>query len=224
VAERQLNLYATYTYNDEFWHLNPEERKSFRAHVAADAEEVGEATHFYSTFPSRSDCEFLIWSAWGADETNSGSDAFQAYSRKVERWRQFLRPVHTFWGYTNPSMYSRGKSEQDMDPFEGTRATYLAVYPFAKTKEWYVKSMDARQGMMNEHIKLGKQYFDIKQLLLYSFGLQDHEFVVSYEMEDLPRFSDLVKQLRSTEARLFTLTDTPLITGFHLDKESFVNG
>jgi len=44
--------------------------------------------------------------------------------------------------------------------------------------------------MMNEHIKMGKQFFDIKQLLLYSFGIQDQEFVVSYEMDDLTRFSD----------------------------------
>jgi chlorite dismutase len=84
--------------------------------------------------------------------------------------------------------------------------------------------MDARQGMMNEHIKLGKQYFDIKQLLLYSFGLQDHEFVVSYEMEDLPRFSELVNALRATDARLYTLLDTPLITAFHLTHEEFTKG
>jgi chlorite dismutase len=224
VAERLLNLHATYSYNDEFWCLSQDERKRFREHLVKDAEQAGDAAHFYSTFPSRSDCDFLIWSAWGADENDSGSKAFQTYARRVEGWRRFVKPVHTFWGYTNPSMYSRGKSEQDMDPFEGKRATYLAVYPFSKTKEWYVKSMDSRQGMMNEHIKLGKQYFDIKQLLIYSFGLQDHEFVVSYEMEDLPRFSELVKQLRSTDGRLFTLIDTPLITGFYMDKESFING
>jgi chlorite dismutase len=66
--------------------------------------------------------------------------------------------------------------------------------------------------MMNEHIRLGKSYPQIKQLLLYSFGLQDQEFVVVYEMEDLPLFSDLVHELRSTEARRYTERDTPLIT------------
>lgn len=65
---------------------------------------------------------------------------------------------------------------------------------------------------MNEHIRLGKGYPQIKQLLLYSFGLQDQEFVVVCEMEDLPLFSDLVHELRSTEARRHTERDTPLIT------------
>jgi hypothetical protein len=39
--------------------------------------------------------------------------------------------------------------------------------------------------MMNEHIRIGKQYREITQLLLYSFGLQDQEFVVVYETDDL---------------------------------------
>ena len=67
--------------------------------------------------------------------------------------------------------------------------------------------------MMNEHIRIGKTYREITQLLLYSFGMQDQEFVVAYETENLPQFSDLVYELRSTEARLFTLRDTPIITG-----------
>src|SRR5205823_11601144 len=127
----------------------------------------------------------------------------------------FVQPVETLWGFTKPSMYSRGKSEQDIDPLDNARSRFFVVYPFSKTKEWYLMSMDARQGMMNEHIKLGKQFFDIKQLLIYSFGLQDQEFVVSYEMVDLTRFSDLVNVLRSAEGRKYTLLDTPLITGFY---------
>ncbi|NIR65414.1 MAG: chlorite dismutase family protein [candidate division Zixibacteria bacterium] len=74
---------------------------------------------------------------------------------------------------------------------------------------------EARQGMMNEHIRIGKQYSEIKQLLLYSFGVQDQEFVVVYEMDDLQQFSDLVQELRSSEARRFTLRDTPLYTAIY---------
>ncbi len=42
------------------------------------------------------------------------------------------------------------------------------MYPFVKTDDWYLMSRDARQGMMNEHIRIGKQYREISQLLLYS--------------------------------------------------------
>ena len=89
------------------------------------------------------------------------------------------------------------------------------VYPFSKTIEWYLMSKEARQGMMNEHIRIGHEYAEIRQVLLYSTGLDDQEFVVAYEMDDLPRFSALVTALRDTEARRYTLRDTPIVTGVH---------
>ena len=37
--------------------------------------------------------------------------------------------------------------------------------------------------------------------------------MVGYESEDLQEFQDLVIALRSTEARRYTLVDTPIFTG-----------
>lgn len=94
------------------------------------------------------------------------------------------------------------------------------MYPFVKTTDWYLMSKDARQGMMNEHIRVGKQYPAIRQWLLYAFGLQDQEFVVVYEAEDLVLFSDLVQALRGTEARRYTLRDTPIFTALYRPLEA----
>jgi chlorite dismutase len=221
MAERILNLYSCYTYNSQFWSLQPSDRKSVRAQIAETVKEASEVCHLYDLFPARSDADFLVWSAWGVDDPTVAKTAFGNFASAAEHWRNFVTPVQSLWGFTRPSTYSRGKSEQDMDPFEPVRTAYLVIYPFSKTKEWYLMSMDARQGMMNEHIKIGKQYFDVKQLLLYSFGLQDQEFVVSYEVEDLVRFSDLVNALRNTEGRRYTLLDTPIITGIYRTQEEF---
>jgi chlorite dismutase len=133
-----------------------------------------------------------------------------------------LRQVQALWGYTGKSTYSKARSTQEIDPFGGERTTYLIVYPFVKTKDWYLMEADARQSMMNEHIRLGKQYTAIKQLLLYSFGLQDQEFVVVYETDDLPLFSELVYDLRSTEARRFTERDAPLQTAVYSQPEKLL--
>jgi chlorite dismutase len=75
-----------------------------------------------------------------------------------------------------------------------------------------MKGLEARQGMMNEHIRVGKEFPDVTQLLLYCTGLADQEFVVVYETDDLPRFSELVTALRSTDGRPYTLRDTPIYT------------
>ncbi|MER3467284.1 MAG: chlorite dismutase, partial [Thermoflexus sp.] len=120
---------------------------------------------------------------------------------------------------TRPSPYAAGRSPQEIDPFAPERDLYLIVYPFVKTTDWYLLSKDARQGMMNEHIRVGRQYPAIRQWLLYAFGLQDQEFVVVYETADLALFSDLVQTLRGTEARRYTLRDTPIYTALRRPSE-----
>ena len=95
------------------------------------------------------------------------------------------------------------------------------MYPFTKTADWYLLGRDTRQGMMNEHIRIGKEFREITQLLLYSFGLQDQEFVVVYETDDLTLFSRLVYDLRDTEARRYTKGDTPLHTAVHISAEKW---
>ncbi len=222
MAERYLNLYSTFSYNDAFLSLTAKEQRTIRQQIADEAEKLAEVTNLYTIYPSRPDADFLIWSAWSVDESNKVFEAFTQYGEAAVAWRRWVKPIQTLWGLTRVSMYARGKTEQDMDPFEGPREPYFVAYPFSKTKEWYLMSMDARQGQMNEHIKLGKQYPEIKQLLLYSFGLQDQEFVVSYEMADIAKFSELVNALRATEARRYTLLDTPIITGFYRTKEQFI--
>src|SRR3972149_5821295 len=110
-------------------------------------------------------------------------------ARVLENWLAGVaegggrEPVTVLWGFTAASVYSKARSTQEIDPFAPARKRYLVVYPFAKTGPWYLKSTEARQGMMNEHIRLGKQFPEIHQLLLYSFGLQDHEFIVVYETD-----------------------------------------
>ena len=75
---------------------------------------------------------------------------------------------------------------------------------------------------MNEHIRVGRKYPQITQLLLYSTGLPDQEFVVAYETDDLALFSNLVTALRSTEGRKYTLRDTPIYTSIHQTPEQII--
>jgi chlorite dismutase len=123
--------------------------------------------------------------------------------------------TYQYFGFTRPSNYTKRPTTQEQAIDLEDRQTYLIVYPFSKTTEWYLMSRDARQGMMNEHMRIGHDYADVRQVLLYTTGLDDQEFIVAYETESLPRFSDLVVALRNTEARRYTLRDTPIITGVH---------
>jgi chlorite dismutase len=52
-------------------------------------------------------------------------------------------------------------------------------------------------------------------LLANSFGIDDMDFLVAYETDDLATFGELVRELRSTESRRSTIRDTPILTAIH---------
>jgi chlorite dismutase len=205
-----LNHFAFYRFNETYWQCAADERHAFQQQWVDDLRQAAFQAHLYQVFPAEEGSDLLLWSAQSIEASCDTSGFFDAYARATNPHRRFVRPTHVLWGYTRPSEYTRTRSSREMDPFTAARKPYLVLYPFVKTTEWYLMSPEARQGMMNEHIRIGKQYPDISQLLLYSFGVQDQEFVVVYEMEDLTQFSRLVQELRSTEARRFTARDAPL--------------
>jgi chlorite dismutase len=212
---RTLNHFALYRFKDAYWDLTTDQRQQFHTAWLAGLQEAARRVDVCQTFPAQGQTDILVWSAIPAEETQAGADFFTAYARATNPHRAYLQPDTILWGYTRPSQYTRTRSTQEIDPFAETRQTYLVLYPFVKTIDWYLMSRDARQGMMNEHIRIGKQYPEITQLLLYSFGLQDQEFIVVYETEDLNHFSTLVAELRGSEARRYTLRDTPLHTALY---------
>jgi chlorite dismutase len=89
---------------------------------------------------------------------------------------------------------------------------YLFVYPFVKTRAWYALPMADRKRMMSEHIRLGLTYPSVSLNTTYSYGLDDQEFVVAFETDNISDFLDLVQELRETEASSYTLRDTPMFT------------
>jgi chlorite dismutase len=210
---RSLNHFAGFSFRASFWEQDPQERTMWLGEFESNLSNLIGTFYLYQIYPSSVEADFLIWSAAELESDGTTRDFMKGFAKASNKARRFLDPQLALWGFTAQSTYSRARSAQEIDPFDGQRSTYLAIYPFVKTEDWYLLSRDARQGMMNEHIRLGKQYPSIHQLLLYSFGIQDQEFVVVYEMEDLPLFSKLVQELRRTDARVYTRRDTPLYTG-----------
>lgn len=126
-----------------------------------------------------------------------------------------LRITHTLFGMTRSSQYNPGHAPKESVPEAPHK--YLVVYPFTKTIEWHLLPYDERRNMMKDHVAVGRKFSEsISQQLLYAFGVDDHEFIVSYQMNSLEEFQTLVMELRGTEARRYTLNDLPIFTGVHM--------
>jgi chlorite dismutase len=126
-----------------------------------------------------------------------------------------MEVTHSFVGLLQGSPYVRRDAPAEPALFSGDRREYLVVYPFTKSADWYLTPREVRQGIMNEHMRVGHAYPQVDQLLANSFGLGDHDFLVAYETDDLAAFSALVRDLRGTEGRRSVLADSPILVGVH---------
>ncbi|HTP11120.1 MAG TPA: chlorite dismutase family protein [Anaerolineae bacterium] len=212
---KTLNHFALFAFKDAYWSLPAQARAQFHDLWLTSLRGAAQKVDIYQVFPVEDNSDILVWSALPLLEKCDTATYFDRFARATNPHRAYLHMSTSLWGYTRPSQYTKTRSPQEIDPFAEERKPYLVMYPFVKTTEWYLLGREARQGIMNEHIRIGKQYEDITQLLLYSFGVQDQEFIVVYETDDLPRFSDLVNELRSTDGRRYTQRDTPLHTAIY---------
>ncbi len=115
---------------------------------------------------------------------------------------------HSYLAMTKESEYS-DESRLEVRP---AHAKYLFVYPFVKTREWYGLAADERYRIMQEHIRIGREFPSVDLNTSYSFGLDDQEFVVAFETDEPGDFLDLVQKLRGTESSRYTKRDTPTFT------------
>jgi chlorite dismutase len=216
-----LNHFALFGFTDRYWMLDPGQRREIRTLWLTGLRDSARAIHVYQSYPAEAATDLVVWSARDAVEPAATGDFFRRFATAMAPVRGYVTLRDTLWGFTRPSQYTKARSTQEIDPFGAERKPYLVMYPFVKTAGWYLKSREERQEMMGGHIRVGKQYPEITQLLLYSFGLQDQEFVVVYETHDLLQFLALVSDLRSTEVRLYTQRDWPLHTGvYQADEEA----
>ncbi len=186
-----------------------EDGSSFAA--AASAGTDGVRSFSYSSIGLEPGIDLLLWRLAGSVEALEESAA-GLLACGLGRW---LTVRHSLLGRVGPSQYVTQPTSQEQSLFSGERSRYLVVYPFTKSTDWYLLSREARQGVMNEHMRIGHEYPMVRQVLAYSFGLDSQDFVVAYETDDLVAFQDLVRELRETESRRSTVRDTPIITGIH---------
>ena len=97
----------------------------------------------------------------------------------IMRWADIS---HSYLAMTKESVYS--DEAQPLAPRAGSDRKYLIVYPMWKKREWYGLPAEERMRIMRGHIETGRRYGEIEINTAYSFGLDDQEFVVSFNTDD----------------------------------------
>jgi chlorite dismutase len=150
----------------------------------------------YSTAGLKAECDFLLW------RISKSPDAFQDQQKTMNKTRigAYLSMPYSFLSMTKRSMYI-----DKLDPFHTAESRthiipgkrkYLFVYPFVKTRDWYLLPLERRQEIMDHHIKVGNEFPSVKLNTTYSLGLDYQDFVDAFETEEHKDFLYLVKKQR----------------------------
>lgn len=173
----------------------------------------------YATMGFRPGTTFMLWLR--AHRPEQLQDTVRDLLRS--RAGQYLTLTRSLFGLSRQSQYSHGPQKSDQVILADERLPYLVIYPFTKTTAWHLLPYDERRALMRGHISTGTKHQTVRQCLLYSFGVDDHEFLVSYETPTLEAFQDLVMELRSDETRRYTQYDLPILTCIYKTPEEFIS-
>jgi chlorite dismutase len=199
--------YIFFSVEKTFYDLTEAKQESFKKDfLQILKKEKKVITYGYATVGLKVNTNILLWMQ--ADSI----DDIQIFLNTLMHTKlgRYLQITYTLFGMTRPTQYSPKSSRHESTDRKGGR--YLVIYPFTKKTDWYEHDYEKRRNLMWGHVQIGKKYPQIEQILLYSYGIDDSEFIVSYEMDDLPAFQSLVMDLRSDKVRAYTLKDTPIFT------------
>ena len=184
------------------------ERAGDKRDFAAACREFAEDHYLrtYSLVGTRGDCDLMVRAV--APSLDPIHELHVLLNQTgLMRWAEV---AHSYLAMTKESVYS--EEAMPLEPRPGSDAKYLIVYPMWKKREWYQLPGEERMRVMRGHIETGKRYPGIDINTAYSYGLDDQEFVVSFNADDPAQFLDLVQELRSTESSAYTESETPIFT------------
>ena len=222
---RQFIAFSLYKSDPAWRRLPQQEREQGRADwIAAVREFEGSGTVVvpYSCVGLRADSDILLW------RIDYQLERLQQMSTALAHTGlgQYLTPSLSFLSMSKRSVYVdkiNPEHEEMRSVIKPGRGKYIFVYPFVKSRDWYLLPVEERQSIMDVHIRVGNKYPSVKLNTTYSFGIDDQDFVVAFEGDHPEDFVDLVMELRETESSRFTVRDTPIITAIKGSLEEVLN-
>jgi peroxiredoxin len=161
----------------------------------------------YSTVGFRADTDLMLWLV--GPSPDAVQDALVSF-RRTQAGRR-LELSWTFMGAVKPAEFTADHAPA-FAKGEAPRR-YLSVYPFVRTTEWYLLPPEERSALLRDHGEIGREFPDVLANTTSAFGINDWEWILAFEADELDRIVDCIRRLRGAEARRFTKEEVPFVTG-----------
>ncbi len=221
VSAREINETIRYT----CWAVFSRTGIAPGPHAAADLEAVVArlaqddviVRGFYDVSAMRADADVMIWlHAPTAEQV-------QAAVREIRRTSlaDSMELAFSTMGIHRPAEFNKGHVPAFMAGIEPCE--WVCMYPFVRSYDWYLIPEEERRAMLVEHGMMGRDYTMIKSNTVAAFALGDYEWVLALESPELHEIVDMMRHLRSSQARRHVREEIPFYTGRRVDAATAVD-
>jgi peroxiredoxin len=161
----------------------------------------------YDVQGMRADADYMLWTVAPT------SDELQENYARFRRTRlgRASEPVFSAMALHRPAEFNKGHIPAFLA--EEEPRNYVSVYPFVRSYEWYLMDPAERRRMLAEHGMMAREYPDVRANTVSCFSLNDFEWMLAFEADELHRIVDLMRHLREADARRHTRVEIPFFTG-----------
>lgn len=211
--EKQFVNFIFFRISSEWRKLDAEIKKAFKKEfVSVFSDYEKELLLFnYSLVGFDSKADLMFW------RIGDSLDAIQDMTARLFRTRlgSYLETTDNYLSITKKKIFVSSVENVNVEDRFHTVAgekKYLFVYPCAKNLDWYEKTWDEREKLIEENFMVGKKFNTIKIHMTQAFGFSEQEFIVLFETDEPKDFLALAEELSQTQASKSTLRGTPIYT------------
>src|SRR6202012_1721657 len=165
----------------------------------------------------RADADYMLW--WVAPTSDDLQDVYAQFRRT--RLGRCSEPVWSAMALHRPAEFN--KSHIPAFLAEEEPRAYVSVYPFVRSYDWYLLAPAERRRMLAEHGMMAREYPDVRANTVSCFSLNDYEWILAFEADELHRIVDLMRHLRGAQARRHTRVEIPFYTGRRKPVRELIN-
>jgi hydrogen peroxide-dependent heme synthase len=161
----------------------------------------------YDVQGMRADADYMLWTV--APTSDELQETYASFRRT--RLGRASEPVWSAMALHRPAEFNKGHVPAFLA--QEPPRNYVSVYPFVRSYEWYLMDPAERRRMLAEHGLMAREYPDVRANTVSCFSLNDYEWMLAFEADELHRIVDLMRHLRGADARRHTRVEIPFFTG-----------
>ena len=209
--EKQFVNFMFFRMNPDWRKLNPDTKAIFKSEFQSVFDRFRDdfLLFSYSLVGFDSKADIMFW------RIGTSLDLIQEMTAKLYRTSlgSFFEIADNYLAVTKKMMFvPDGETSEGRYHVTAGDKKYHFVYPCAKHKDWYEKTGEERDALIEENFMVGKRFQNIKIHMTHAFGFSDQEYVISFETDEPKDFLALAEELRETPASKFTLRGMPVYT------------